>query len=841
MQKSPEIAEVNINTIQNFLEVLPFPVFIKNINLQYIYCNSLFSKTIYNLEPYEVIGKTIGDIGVSLGSLQIDILNKPDVHLFLNGKDQTNSKQILCADGRVHYFHEKKTLLNDHETGQKAILGLLLDITEDNDVFKDLLFAKDYLNALMRNSIDHIYFKDLHSRFTRISDSFAKRQGGVPADFIGKSDFDLYGPEHSGEAYEDEQEIIRTGIPIIDKEEKEDWTDGRTTWVSSSKMPFYDFTGRIIGTFGISREITKLKQSEIENENMRSFEKLISKISAIFLKHGSSRFLSALSIVLMELSNFFNSKKGCIFYLDERISKFVKIDEYPVKDHTHNVNFDINKYPNWAKILEQSLTVFDLKQDVLNYGESEEKKFFEANNISQIIIVPLINYTSLVGFIIFEIKDQSRIWLKKYKSLFRILSEVLSNSLSNYEAEKFRYEAEEETLKLLRAVNQSTNIVIIMDVTGKIEYVNSTFTNITGYSIEEVMGSKPNFLMEGLNSNEILKGIWHNIESGEPWEGRFLDTHKDGKPLWESISLTPIRNSKGEIANLIAILDDITEKIADESRKSVSQRLESIGQLAAGIAHEINTPMQYIGDNTTFLKSSIESLQQYITKMNSMLENELEDNNPSLVEELNNLKQIFDIEYLLEEIPQSIEQTEIGIKRVTNIVKAMKDFVHPNTKEKVLCNINHGIEVTVTISKNEWKYVADLELQLDDKMPLIYCLQDELNQVILGMIINATQSIEEKFCKKNGKKGKITISTSPDGKDVVIKISDNGNGIKSTNINRIFDPFFTTKEVGKGTGQGLTIAHDLIVNKHGGSISVDSNYGDGTTFTIKIPIGKKNE
>ncbi len=171
----------------------------------------------------------------------------------------------------------------------------------------------------------------------------------------------------------------------------------------------------------------------------------------------------------------------------------------------------------------------------------------------------------------------------------------------------------------------------------------------------------------------------------------------------------------------------------------------------------------------------------------------------------------------------------------------MKDFAHPGMKEKVHTDINHGIEVTATISKNEWKYVANMELELSNDLPSVYCLQDELNQVILIMIINAAHAIEEKNGKNSTQKGNIKIQTYKEDENAVIEISDSGAGIKEENLSKIFDPFYTTKEVGKGTGQGLTIAHDIVINKHGGSLDVDSEYGLGTTFTIKIPIRHQDE
>jgi len=212
-----------------------------------------------------------------------------------------------------------------------------------------------------------------------------------------------------------------------------------------------------------------------------------------------------------------------------------------------------------------------------------------------------------------------------------------------------------------------------------------------------------------------------------------------------------------------------------------------------------------------------------------------------LKDKIDELKIKMDMEFIISEIPRSIEQSQTGIERVTKIVRAMKDFSHPGAKEKSYYDINHGIQVTITISKNEWKYVADVDFQPATNLPDIYCLQDELNQVILNMIINSSHAIEEKGTESSGKKGLIQIVTQRENDFAVIKILDNGKGIKPENISKIFDPFFTTKQVGKGTGQGLAISHDIIVNKHGGQINVESKYGYGTTFIIKIPIYNNDE
>jgi signal transduction histidine kinase len=244
-----------------------------------------------------------------------------------------------------------------------------------------------------------------------------------------------------------------------------------------------------------------------------------------------------------------------------------------------------------------------------------------------------------------------------------------------------------------------------------------------------------------------------------------------------------------------------------------SQKLESIGQLAAGIAHEINTPTQYIGDNLRFVQEAFRTLAVV-----------LEQHPPA------------DWEYLNAEIPKALAQSLDGVERVSNIVLAMKEFSHPSAGEKTAVDIPRAIESTLTVARNEWKYVAEVVTEFDPDLPPVRCLPCELNQVILNLIVNAAHAIGDVVGTNGDRKGQITIRTRRQDKWAEIQISDTGTGIPARIKDRIFDPFFTTKPVGKGTGQGLAIAHSVIVDKHGGTIAVDTAEGRGTTFIVRLPM-----
>ena len=422
----------------------------------------------------------------------------------------------------------------------------------------------------------------------------------------------------------------------------------------------------------------------------------------------------------------------------------------------------------------------------------------------------------------------------------------------------------QDTMQKLAFFNKNilssiTNILIAVDNDLKITHWNLQVSKVTKISAENVLGIPIQDIglewdiKQILNSFKMVKKtmieekITNFLIKSVPVPELFSDNKTSQVNTFYTLTISPIKNSEStdnSINGFLILGEDITEIQSLQNQLYHNQKLEAIGQLAAGIAHEINTPTQFVTDNTQFLMTSYEQIFKYIKEINTLINSIISNKSQidyNLNKEVDKListhEQLFnniDIDFLSEEIPEATRQSMEGLSNIARIVKAMKDFSHPGVEEMTYSNINNLLESTVTVARNEWKYFADLKLDLEDDLPTILCHPSEFNQAILNVIINATHAIKEKF--KDNTKGLITIKTHHDSKFIHIEISDNGIGIPEKIINRIFEPFFTTKEIGKGTGQGLSIVHQIIVEKLKGQLLVSSQERIGTTFKFLLPI-----
>lgn len=315
-----------------------------------------------------------------------------------------------------------------------------------------------------------------------------------------------------------------------------------------------------------------------------------------------------------------------------------------------------------------------------------------------------------------------------------------------------------------------------------------------------------------------------------------------GERLHLLTSKVPLRDAAGAVVGVVGAYYDITplreaeaQKRALEDQLRQSQKLQAVGQLAAGIAHEINTPSQFVGDSVQFLADSQDGLRQLITAYRETLANLSADAlSATAAARIADLEAAIDIDFLLDNAPSALGDALDGVARISRIVRAMKEFAHPDQAEKSPADLNHALETTLTIARNEYKYVADVETEFGE-LPPVSCHLGDLNQVFLNLLVNAAHAIGD-VVGSSGTKGIIRVRTLLDGDWARIEIADTGGGIPEPIRERIFEPFFTTKPVGKGSGQGLAIAHAIVVGKHNGELSFETAVGQGTTFIIRLPL-----
>jgi len=412
--------------------------------------------------------------------------------------------------------------------------------------------------------------------------------------------------------------------------------------------------------------------------------------------------------------------------------------------------------------------------------------------------------------------------------------EVSRDVTEHKQAERALKESAERHRALFAA---AVDGILIADIeTQRFIHANRAICEMLGYTEEELLG----LTVSDIHPEDSLEHVVGEFEAqvrGEKTLAADMPClRKDGVVIYADIN-TATATIDGKRCN-VGFFRDITERKRMERELGQDQKLRAVGQLAAGIAHEINTPTQYVGDNLRFLQDTfgdLESIMETCANLRQACQNG--EVSAEMFAELDAAMEKADIEYLKEEVPKALEESLGGVERVTKIVLAMKEFSHPGSGEKSPSDINKAIESTVTVARNEWKYVADLEMELDPDMPSVPCMIGDFNQVVLNMIVNAAHAIGGVVGDGSNGKGKITIGTRQEGNWAEIRISDTGGGIPKAVKSRIFEPFFTTKEVGKGTGQGLAIAHDVIVEKHGGSLTFETEEGKGTTFVIRLPLG----
>jgi two-component system NtrC family sensor kinase len=699
---------------------------------------------------------------------------------FSQGLDNTLEleKRYLHKQGHVVWVHVKISLVKDGQGKPSHYITQIADITQRRQADE----AKAFLASLVDFSQDAVVGTNPDGIVISWNRGATELYSYSPEEMIGKSAAALVASERIDNLSRI-LDKVRNGERLSGYETLLIRKDGSHVDVSLAISPVFDTNGNVTGLASIGRDITRRKRAEQALQHSEEkFRQLAENISEVFW------IMPPTGNEMLYVSPAYEQVWG-------RSCE------------------DLYRNPTaWAEAIHP---------DDQSAARAAFSRQLQGERIDSIYRI--------------HTPDGKQKWIRD--RAFPVRDELgrLSRIVGLAEDISARKEADES----LRASEEryrelfenASDLVYTFDLDLQITSLNRLAEQVTGYSREEATKMNLRHLLENTQ--------WHRVEQVMAQLLAGLATNKieleisgkDGRRM--KLEMNPrLIYRDGKPVGIQAIARDITGRDAAEMELRQAQKLESVGRLAAGIAHEINTPMQFVGDNVRFLQDAFNDLQGVIREIEGLGQRHDRDAK-DLSAELRRLQNDSDWNFLLEEVPKAISQTLEGVERVVTIVRAMKEFAHPESKGMAPADLNKALQSTLTVARNELKYVADVEVDLGE-LPPIVCSVSDLNQVFLNLLVNAAHAIAD-VVKGTGNKGKIRVATRSENGAALIVISDTGSGIPEAIRDRVFDPFFTTKEVGRGTGQGLAIARS-VVDRHKGTLTFQSEVGKGTSFYIRLPI-----
>jgi two-component system NtrC family sensor kinase len=640
------------------------------------------------------------------------------------------SAELLLIDGRQH------------------ILSSFHDITARQQMEQALQEEQLLLRTLMDHLPDHIYFKDAASRFIRVNQAMARLFGvSDPAQLIGKSDADFFSAEHAQQAWADEQAIMQQGRPLLHSEEKETWPDGHESWVSTSKVPLRDLAGNIMGTCGISSDITERKRIEAALRESEEHYRLLADNAEDFV--------------------FLNDVEGH--------RRYVSPSYYRMTGWTP----EESESADWSARL-----------------HPDDLPLIERTRVANLAGQP----TSIEHRI--RCRDGAWLWVEtRCKPVLDCAGQVEHLLLWACDITR-RRQAEEKSLRLATAVEQAAECIVITDPAGSIQYANPAFERITGYACAEVLGQNPRVLKSGSHDAAFYQQMWATLHRGEVWSGHFINRRKDGALYEEEGTISPVRNPAGVVTHYVAIKRDVTAEMNLQRQLTQAQKMETVGQLAGGVAHDFNNILQTIlGYCELLLKNTPASDERH---------------------------------HDLVEIQRSGE-------RAAELTRQLLAF---SRKQMLMPRVHDLNDLIVNLTKMLTRLIGEeiqLKLELGGSLQQVKVDAGQMDQMLINLAINARDAMPQGglLCLRtaNVHLDEDDLPLHPDGRAgsfVCLSITDNGSGMTRDIQAHIFEPFFTTKGQGKGTGLGLSTVYGLI-KQHDGWITVYSEPGQGTTFRVYLP------
>jgi PAS domain S-box-containing protein len=710
--------------------------------------------------------------------------------------------------------------------GRMVLFSIIHDITERKRAVDELAQTNEYLENIFENSPDGIGIVDKHGIFIKWNKVAADQYGYTFEELGGRSAFDFYADK--GELDSMLTELRRLGT-AKKHEIRMKKKDGSIAAFEISISLLRGNENEIIGSVCVARDLSDIKKTlnALEASHEQLQQEIAVRLHAEMALRESRRELENIIDFLPDATFVINSQRKVIAWNKaiEELTGIKAEDMLGKGDHEYSLPFYGERRP----------VLVDL---ALEFDEKIKAKYLQVERKGEALIAHVYTPGLQKGGRSPFLVATARVLRGSDGSIVGAIE-----SLRDFTAIKdTQDELRRTNVEMAQLVASIPSFLIGLTPERRITRWNRAAEKVFGIAGDKVLGMPIDECGIQWNSKKISEAI-DLCRTGNTAisldDIRFLRT--DEKEGFLGITVSAIKGAQEGLPGILLLGNETTQQKILESQLLQAQKLESIGQLAAGIAHEINTPAQYVGDNVRFLLEAYEDLEPIHALYDQLLSN-LRGENPTedLVRTIETAVEQADLGYLRQEVPKAARQSLEGIERISRIVRAMKDFSHPGTDVKTDIDLNKAIESTITVARNEWKYVAEMVTDFDPALPFVPCLPAEINQVVLNIIINASHAVSDAL-KRSGSetKGTISISTSALGDNAEIRICDTGTGIPENIRSKIFDPFFTTKEVGRGTGQGLAISRSVVVDKHGGTITFDSEIGKGTCFIIRLPLNQK--
>ena len=756
--------------------------------------------------------------------------------------------------------------------GQTERMLLKVRLDEQRQASEKIHKHIDDFNVLFNSLPGLAWRKDNKGRYIMANSATCQFFGLSHEELMGKTSWDLFPAKMAEFLEEGERPLFEGERRAVEREVQLGEGDGRKFFVRRM-VSVMGLDGSVEGIIGLTMEITQTKRAEELAMKTAAFQTAILELAINFVNREIDDLEQGIEGALGLVASYCEMDRACFFRYDYCMETLSLTHEWRTPS-TPSIKGRLQSTPTSLipGLVEahRARKNFSIPSVEALPRNAPVQRVFGRLGTKSLIAVPLYNTKACFGFIGLASITREKAWSESELKLLVIFAELLTNAklrslheerliaarnaaLESYDLIEIRIKQRTHELASANQKLQS-EITWRMQLIRDLETIQNSISAILIAVDERNQVTRWNSAAEkafGLNSPETVGKTFYDLTLTWDWNivrtsvVECLSTQKsyraanvgyvnaDGRDSLLMLTVSPLQDNLREQAGYIILGEDITEIKTLEAQLSQTAKMEAVGQLAAGIAHEINTPTQYVSDSTTFLREVFHDLPTLFVTVEGLCASE-SSFSPKAVQQLKDVLRDIDLTFIQRELPATFSRIETGIDKISSIVKAMNRFAYCGIDEKKMTDINELLENALIISQNEWKYVAKLSKDFENDLNCVMCSPGDLSQVFLNVIINAAHAIEEKV-RDTMETGTITVSTRNAEGCVEIRIADTGVGVPEHLQDKIFNLFFTTKTIGKGTGQGLAIAYDTIVNKHNGRILFESRPGTGSSFLIRIP------